>query len=132
MIKWRIAVLCESQQIPLTGRRFALALVLLAAKNGRLPPAQSHLPIMRFSRRPRGFTLVELLVVIAIIGVLVALLLPAVQQARESARRTQCLNHLKQMALAVQNYNDTHTVFPPGHIIPRDRKSARNSSCWGS
>jgi prepilin-type N-terminal cleavage/methylation domain-containing protein/prepilin-type processing-associated H-X9-DG protein len=79
---------------------------------------------MRFFRRPRGFTLVELLVVIAIIGVLVALLLPAVQQARESARRTQCLNHLKQMALAVQNYNDTHTVLPPGHIIPRDRKGA--------
>src|SRR6476659_6069087 len=84
----------------------------------------SHLSIMRFFRRPCGFTLVELLVVIAIIGVLVALLLPAVQQARESARRTQCLNHLKQMALAVQNYSDTHTVLPPGHIIPRDRKGA--------
>lgn len=74
--------------------------------------------------RLRGFTLVELLVVIAIIGVLVALLLPAVQQARESARRTQCLNHLKQMSLAVQNYADTHTVFPPGHIIPRNKSGA--------
>jgi prepilin-type N-terminal cleavage/methylation domain-containing protein len=60
----------------------------------------------------RGFTLVELLVVIAIIGVLVALLLPAVQTARESARRTQCGNHLRQIALGVHNYHDVHLNFP--------------------
>ncbi|WP_254507053.1 DUF1559 family PulG-like putative transporter [Anatilimnocola floriformis] len=60
----------------------------------------------------RAFTLVELLVVIAIIGVLVALLLPAVQAARESARRTQCVNHLKQMALGVQNHESTHRILP--------------------
>jgi len=59
-----------------------------------------------------GFTLVELLVVIAIIGVLVALLLPAVQAAREAARRTQCLNQIRQVALACHNYESSHTTFP--------------------
>ncbi len=78
-----------------------------------------------------AFTLVELLVVIAIIGVLVGLLLPAVQAAREAARRMQCSNHLKQIGLALHNYQSVYRCFPPSAIVDLNTTSTGNNGSWG-
>jgi prepilin-type N-terminal cleavage/methylation domain-containing protein/prepilin-type processing-associated H-X9-DG protein len=83
-----------------------------------------------WSHRKQGFTLVELLVVIAIIGILVALLLPAIQAAREAARRTQCINNLKQCGVGLQNYHDVNKVFPAGNVTVGDCCGNMTNANW--
>ena len=79
-----------------------------------------------------GFTLVELLVVIAIIGILVALLLPAVQTAREAARRTDCKNRLKQIGIALHTYHEAHSILPPGSIKSGGTLARETGWGWGA
>jgi len=110
------------------------------AKQNKLASAVGHTPLLsevdvmkRFSSPApvmgsRGFTLVELLVVIAIIGILVALLLPAIQAAREAARRSQCQNNLKNIGIACLNYESTKGELPPGAV--NHLKTGKNDVSW--
>jgi prepilin-type N-terminal cleavage/methylation domain-containing protein/prepilin-type processing-associated H-X9-DG protein len=84
---------------------------------------------LKAHRRTSGFTLIELLVVIVVIGLLIALLLPAVQSAREVSRRLHCANNLKQMGLAIASYHQAHNVIPPGFVVGLD--SATPGWGWG-
>ena len=88
--------------------------------------------LIRGPRRASGFTLVELLVVIAIIGTLIGLLLPAVQAARESSRQSTCGNNLRQIVLAMQNFESARTRFPKGHRFELDpgNGSIVNNGSW--
>src|SRR4051812_22088733 len=114
-------------------RRLAFTLVEQPGVSGRKLNAFTLVELPAVSERKRkAFTLVELLVVIAIIGILVALLLPAIQAAREAARRSDCMNRIKQISLACLNYENTRKHFPSATIVvPENTPPKTLASYWG-
>lgn len=116
----------------MSGTRSTVCFSAFSPTEGSQQGTSSRSMVRTGNSKQHGFTLIELLVVIAIIGVLVALLLPAVQQAREAARRSQCKNNLKQIGLALHNYHDAYQMFPAAYLLVPPNRTSDAAFGWGT